>query len=216
MIVDDHPMIIDHYSNLLTKTGFIKNKINIKSYNYQDVYSNLFLNLKFQKNINLALLDAALTPNKGFDFNNFLDFALFIRTKFTECKIIISIMHTDSLVIDKIIKKIKPEGFFSKSDVCSKSFSSICGEIIDGNVYYSQRIVESQKELFKKNINWDSHDNEILLLISQGIKTINLPKYIPLSMSAIEKRKANIKDQLLKGKGTDKDLIFHARKIGLL
>lgn len=66
--------------------------------------------------------------------------------------------------------------------------------------------------MFKKNINWDNYDNEILILISQGVKTINLPNYIPLSMSAIEKRKANIKDQLLKGKGSDKDLVSKAKK----
>jgi hypothetical protein len=86
----------------------------------------------------------------------------------------------------------------------------------DGNIYQSKTIIESQRELFKKNINWDNYDNEILILISQGVKTINLPNYIPLSMSAIEKRKANIKDQLLKGKGSDKDLVSKAKKIGLL
>jgi hypothetical protein len=53
-------------------------------------------------------------------------------------------------------------------------------------------------------------------LISQGVKTVNLPNYIPLSMSAIEKRKANIKDQLLKEKGSDKDLIEIAKKLGFL
>ena len=45
-------------------------------------------------------------------------------------------------------------------------------------------------ELFKRNINWDVHDSQILTLLGQGIKTVNLCKYIPLSMSAIEKRKS--------------------------
>jgi hypothetical protein len=51
---------------------------------------------------------------------------------------------------------------------------------------------------------------------SGGIKTVNLPDYIPLSMSAIEKRKANIKEQLLMGKGSDSDLIAKGKKLGLL
>jgi hypothetical protein len=125
-------------------------------------------------------------------------------------------MHSEPLTVDRIIKKVEPEAFFSKNDITSESFPSIFKKIIDGNIYQSKTIIESQRELFKKNINWDNYDNEILILISQGVKTINLPNYIPLSMSAIEKRKANIKDQLLKGKGSDKDLVSKAKKIGLL
>ena len=61
-----------------------------------------------------------------------------------------------------------------------------------------------------------NHKLQNHILISQGIKTVNLPNYIPLSMSAIEKRKANIKGQLLMGKGNDSDLISIAKKLGLI
>jgi DNA-binding NarL/FixJ family response regulator len=217
LIVDDHPIIVDGYINLLSQTDFQKNKLSfIKSYNCQDAYNKIFLNIKRQVNINLALLDVSLPPYKEFNINNGVDLALLIREKFTNCKIIILTMHSEALTIDRIIKKIKPEGFFSKNDVTSESFPSICKKIIDGDIFQSQTIIESQRKLFKKNINWDNHDNEILILISQGVKTINLPNYIPLSMSAIEKRKANIKDQLLNGKGSDRDLVGKAIKIGLL
>jgi DNA-binding NarL/FixJ family response regulator len=217
LIVDDHPMIVDGYIKLLSEIDFKKNKPNfVKSYNCEDAYNKVFLNLKRQVNINLALLDVSLPPYKEFNINDGVDLALLIRKKFTNCKIIILTMHSEALTIDKIIKKIQPEGFFSKSDVTSESFPSICKKIIDGDIFQSQNIIESQRKLFKKNINWDNHDNEILILISQGVKTINLPNYIPLSMSAIEKRKANIKDQLLNGKGSDKDLVSKAVKLGLL
>ena len=89
-------------------------------------------------------------------------------------------------------------------------------QIIDGETYRSPSIDQSQKELFKRNINWDIHDTQILTLLSQGVKTVNLSKHIPLSMSAIEKRKANIKDQILLGKGSDEELIRMAKKIGII
>ena len=101
-------------------------------------------------------------------------------------------MHSEPFIVDKIIKEIKPEGLISKSDINFELFPTICKKIIDGDMFQSNTIIKSQRELFKRNINWDNHDNEILILISEGIKTINLPSYIPLSMSAIEKRKANI------------------------
>ncbi|CAD0007371.1 response regulator [Flavobacterium salmonis] len=217
LIVDDHPMIVDGYINLLTESGFLKKKPNfIKSYNCEDAYNKIFLSLKRQVNINLALLDIRLPPYKDCNIDSGVDLAVLIREKFTNCKIIILTMHNDPVTINQIIKKINPEGFFSKSDFDSQSFSSNCQKIINGEIFQSHTIIESQRELFKKNINWDIHDNEILILISKGVKTINLPKYIPLSMSAIEKRKANIKDQLLKGKGSDKDLVGKAKKLGLL
>ncbi len=217
LIVDDHPMVVDGYIRLLSESCFQKNKSNfIKSYNCEDAYNKIFLNLKQQVNINLALLDVSLPPYKEFNINSGVDLALLIREKFTNCKIIILTMHSEPLTVDKIIKKINPEGFVCKNDVNSESFPFIYKKIIDGEIIQSQTIIESQRELFKKNINWDNHDNEILILISQGVKNINLPNYIPLSMSAIEKRKANIKDQLLKGKGSDKDLVSKAVKLGLL
>ncbi|WP_281638038.1 response regulator [Flavobacterium marginilacus] len=217
LVVDNIPIIVDGYINLLSKTDFQENKPNfIKSYNCEDAYNKIFLSLKRQINIDLVLLDSSLPPYKEFNINNGVDLALLIREKFTDCKVIIITMHSEPVATDRIIKKIRPEGFFSKNDITSESFPSIFKKIIDGNTYQSKTILESQRELFKKNINWDNYDNEILILISQGVKTINLPNYIPLSMSAIEKRKANIKDQLLEGKGTDKDLVNKAKKIGLL
>jgi hypothetical protein len=53
-------------------------------------------------------------------------------------------------------------------------------------------------------------------LIAQGIKTINLPNFIPLSLSSIEKRKANIKKQLILNSGSDKELIDIAKKLGFI
>lgn len=125
-------------------------------------------------------------------------------------------MHSEPLIVDKIIKELNPEGFISKSDINFELFPVICKKVLDGETYRSPSIDQSQKELFKRNINWDIHDTQILTLLSQGVKTVNLSKYIPLSMSAIEKRKANIKDQILLGKGSDEELIRIAKKIGII
>lgn len=81
--------------------------------------------------------------------------------------------------------------------------------------YYSKTIVEAQKEFVIKNINWDKHDSKILQLIADGVKTKDLPHYIPLSLSTIEKRKANLKKQLIFQGGSDADLIERVKKMGL-
>ncbi|KIA95302.1 MULTISPECIES: response regulator [unclassified Flavobacterium] len=217
LIVDDHPMTVDSYINLLSGNDFQKNEPTfIKSYNCEEAYNKIIFQLKQNVNIDFALLDISLPPYKEFNIDSGIDLAILIREKFPNCKIVLLTMHSEPLTVDKIIKGIKPEGFISKSDIDFESFPSICKKIIEGEIFLSNSIIKSQRKLFKKNINWDNHDNQILILISQGVKTVNLPDYIPLSMSAIEKRKANIKDQLLKGKGSDKDLIEKAKKLGLL
>jgi DNA-binding NarL/FixJ family response regulator len=217
LIVDDHPMTVDSYINLLSVNDFKENTPNfIKSYNCQDAYNKIFLHLKQQTNIDLALLDISLPPYTEFNIENGIDLASLIRKKFTNCKIVLLTMHSEALTVDKIIKEIIPEGFVSKNDINFESFPNICKNIMDGEIYRSPTIIDSQRELHKNNINWDKHDNQILILISEGVRTVNLPDYIPLSMSAIEKRKANIKEQLLMGKGSDRDLIIKAKKLGLL
>lgn len=217
LIVDDHPMTADSYVNLLSDNDFQKKKtFFIKSYDCEDAYKKINFYHKQNINIDLTLLDISLPSYKEFNINNGIDLALLIREKFTNCKIVLLTMHSEPLTVDKILKAIKPEGFISKSDINFELFPIICKKILEGEIFQSSAIIESQRELFKNNINWDNHDNEILILISQGVKTANLPDYIPLSMSAIEKRKANIKDQLLKGKGSDKDLISKAKRLGLL
>jgi DNA-binding NarL/FixJ family response regulator len=217
LIVDDHPMTVDGYVNLLSDGGFQKELPNfIKSHNCEDAYNKIIFELKQDKNIDFALLDINLPPFKKLNISNGIDLALLIREKFKNCKIVLLTMHSEPLTVDKIIKGVKPEGLISKSDINFELFPLICKRILEGEIVQSETIIESQRDLFKKNINWDNHDNQILILISQGVKTVNLPNYIPLSMSAIEKRKANIKDQLLKEKGSDKDLIEKAKNLGLL
>ena len=217
LIVDDHPMTVDSYINLLSDTDFQKNDPSfIKCYNCEDAYNRINFEEKQNINIDFALLDISLPPYKEFNINNGTDLALLIRKKFRYCKIVLLTMHSEPLTVDKIIKEIRPEGFIAKSDINFESFPLICKKIMNDEIFQSQTIIESQRNLFKKNVNWDIYDSQILLLISEGVKTINLPNYIPLSMSAIEKRKANIKGQLLMGKGSDKDLIGKAKKLGLL
>ncbi|RUT68367.1 DNA-binding response regulator [Flavobacterium cupreum] len=217
LIVDDHPMTVDSYVSLLSDSNLHKNNVNfIKSYNCEDAYKKIKILFAEGKNIDFALLDINLPPYPDLKINSGKDLAFCIRKMHPNCKITLLTMHTESSIIDSIIKKINPEGFISKSDINFEIFPTICNKIIQGEKFYSAEIIKSQRELLKQNINWDEHDSQILVLLSQGIKNINLPNYIPLSMSAIEKRKASIKNQLLSTKGNDSELIAKAKKIGLL
>jgi DNA-binding NarL/FixJ family response regulator len=164
--------------------------------------------------IDFAFVDISLPPFEEKNILSGSDLALVIRTLFPLCKIIIISMHKDPLWVNQIYNSINPEGFIAKSDVNYKLFPEVFQSIASDEIYFSPSIINAQKVMIQKNINWDNHDSKILQLIEKGIKTINLPKFIPLSLSTIEKRKANIKKQLIMESGSDKELLDVARNLG--
>ncbi|HQF47980.1 MAG TPA: DNA-binding response regulator, partial [Flavobacterium alvei] len=59
-------------------------------------------------------------------------------------------------------------------------------------------------------------DKQILFHISKGTKTKDIPQYVPISLSAIEKRKMNLKKILSITDETDIELVRVAKNRGLL
>jgi hypothetical protein len=54
------------------------------------------------------------------------------------------------------------------------------------------------------------------LFLDKGIQTKNLTLFIDLSLSAIEKRKATLKNQILDRKATDNELIEKCKMLKLI
>jgi DNA-binding NarL/FixJ family response regulator len=217
LVVDDHPMTVDSYINLLSDVEILQNETHfIKSFSSQDAFNKINLCVAQNKNIDLAILDINLPTYEEHRIYSGIELAKIVKDKFPECKLIFLTMRGEPVLVDKILKELSPEGFISKNDINFETFPIICKGIIEGDFFRSETIINSQRELFKKNINWDVYDSQILMLIAEGVKTVNIPDFIPLSMSSIEKRKANIKAQLINGIGNDKELIHSAKKLGLI
>ena len=217
LIVDDHPMTVDSYINLLSDGCFgAIEPVFLKSYNCEDAYKKILLFEKQNIKIDFAILDVNLPPFNDFNITSGIDLASIIRKTHPECKILLLTMHTEAFIVNRIIKGIVPDGFISKSEVNFESFPLMCKKIFLGEIIHSNEIIKSQKTLAQRNLDWDEYDSQILILLSQGVKTVNIPNHVPLSISSVEKRKANIKSHLLLGKGGDTELINKARQLGLL
>lgn len=216
LIVDDHPMNVDSYVALLQNLDANKKATFYSKYNCREAYIFLQNTKNQNESIHFAFIDVNLPPYEEVKIRSGQDLAVLIRSLFPECKIIIISMHKEPLWVNQIIKSVKPEGFIAKSDINYKSFPEVFKAIERNEGYYSKSISDAHRVMIQKNINWDEHDSKILQLISQGIKTNNLPDYIPLSLSAIEKRKANLKKQLLFYGGSDNQLIEMAKKLGFI
>lgn len=210
-------MTVDGYVNLLSESDLDSTEMQfIKAYNCEEAFNKINIQNSLNEPINLALLDVSLPPFPAQNIMDGTDVGCYLRKNMQDCKIIMQTMHSEPLKIDGIVKQLLPEGFLSKNDVNFEMFSKICSRILAGEVYFSPTILQAQQQLSRNNLILDIHDNRILSLLSEGVKTVNLPDYIPLSLSAIEKRKATIKDQVLERKGSDLELLQKARKLGLI
>ena len=215
LIIEDHPLNVDSYIALLSATEINKNAGYHIAYDCKQAYQLIHQLKNKQANLDLAFIDVSLPAYEEMNLRYGDELGSLIQQIFPNCKIIIISMHSEPVWVNRIVKTLKPEGFISKNDINYRSFPEIMETINNHETYYSKSIVEAQKEFLIKNINWDEHDSKILQLIAEGIKTKNLPNYIPLSLSAIEKRKANMKKQLLFEGGTDAELIESTKKMGL-
>jgi DNA-binding NarL/FixJ family response regulator len=125
-------------------------------------------------------------------------------------------MHSEPAIVTAALQEINPEGFILKNDINAASLVAAYQAIMMGATFYSSTITKVQKENAIKRLNLDAIDCHILTLLDKKIKTKDMPNHIDLSLSAIEKRKACIKNTLLKEKGSDRKLLIEAKKMRLL
>ena len=216
LIVDDHPINVESYQTLLSDIESNKNADYLIAFDCEQAYNAISKNHYNKELIDFAFIDISLPPYEEKNLFSGSDVALIIRELFPNCKITIISMHKEPIWVNQIQKSIMPEGFIAKSDINYKIFPEIFKCIEKDETYFSPSIINAQKLMIQKNINWDEHDSNIIQLLSEGIRTINIPDYIPLSLSSIEKRKANMKKQLLLNSATDRELIDIAKKIGVI
>ncbi|WP_353101562.1 response regulator [Myroides odoratus] len=214
LIVDDHPMIISAYIELIKSNWPNFNVItanDCSSVNYK-------VDQAFKTNapFSIAIIDVDITEIDKEKLFSGIDIAKLIQKKIPTCLIIMLTMDTKGLIINNIVKRIKPLGFICKKDIDNSEFILALKKIISFEKYYSSSIIVSLGKIIKSNKNWDKYDTQILMYLEKGVPTKDLPKYINLSLSTIEKRKALLKKEILDSKGSDKELIEKCKMLKLL
>ena len=88
------------------------------------------------------------------------------------------------------------------------NYTDTNGNLIDQKIALKEEIIS--KGLL------DTIDRLIITLLSQGFRNVTISDKLGLSTSAVEKRKATIKDHLGIIKGTDEDIIKESRRLGYI
>ncbi len=211
--VDDHVVVLEGYYSIFKyfETAFDELKFT-KAHDCRSGYQIIESNRDTP--FDIAVLDYSIPefPEKGLFSGE--DIAVLVRKNMPSCKIVMMTMHKEVDVMARILERVKPEGFINKSDCTTAELIEGFREVLDGNTYFSKTVSNFISRIGREVLLEDI-DVKIILLLAKGIKNKNLSKYIPLSDSAIEKRKYRIK-HLLDVTGGDEQLIEKGRDLGYI
>lgn len=216
LMVDDHPIIIEGYQNTLMATKKDDQTLLIDTANSCDAANQLMQRASKEKPYDICFFDISLPSSADGSINSGEDLAKIARNLLPNCKIVILTMFNESYRIHNIIKEISPDGFLIKSDLTSSELAEAFQHILNSPPYYSSTVSNFLRKSITSDIYIDDINRKILHLLSQGIKTRSLKDHIDLSMSAIEKRKKQMKLLFSVEDGKDETLLEEARKKGFL
>ena len=217
LMIDDHPMIIEGYQNTLQFTKKATQELFI------DIANNCDEAIKYmEKSIekmlpyNVLFVDISLPASKDGLMQSGEDLAEHARKILPNAKIIILTMFNESFRIHNIIKNIDPEGFLIKSDLTSSELASAFQAVLYNPPFYSGTVNSHIRKSITSDIVIDEKNRKILHLLSQGVKTKNLAAHLDISLSAVEKRKKQLKELFSVEDGEDETLLNAARKKGFV
>jgi DNA-binding NarL/FixJ family response regulator len=189
LIVDDHPITVDGYENVLKHKDFSHLKFKFsKAYSCKEAFDTITQKIKTQKSFDLALIDQGLPSYNEHGLLSGSDLAIFIKKNMPECKIIMITAHTEVVIVYDIVKKIAPDGLVIKNDISPENLSVIVNEVLQGHLYQSPMVKSCINEIWKKDLLVDDINRQILLYLSKGFKIKELEAMIYLTTSAIQKR----------------------------
>ncbi|KOP36914.1 DNA-binding response regulator [Flavobacterium sp. WLB] len=214
LIVDDHPFIIEGYKNAITR-------YNPKEYDFiiaqahdcRSAYE--LLEDENTPQFEIAFLDISMPAYEEKNLFSGEDLAKLILKKMPYCKIVLLTMYTELLKIKTIIRTINPNGLIIKNDLTFDELLFAFDKVMKSEKYYSQSVVKMLNQSPHNSIEIDEFDKQILFHLSKGTEVEEMPQYIPISITEIEKRRTSLKELLKIRSGSDDDLVKEAKGKGL-
>jgi DNA-binding NarL/FixJ family response regulator len=213
LIIDDHHSIIEGYKNVLSKIK--EYKLRILKANSCDQAVKAINKAKQNRPFDVIFLDIQLPPSRDGIITSGEDLALLVDKEFPQTKIIISTMFDSPHRLNNILKTIPHQGILIKSDSTSRIILKAFETVLQGNQFYSRTVQKVKDKIINNNELLDEYNKKIIFHLSKGVRTKNLIEHIPISLSAIEKRKNYIK-QLFNVDGDDEQLLIEAKKRGFI
>src|SRR5690606_10951509 len=118
--------------------------------------------------------------------------------------------------IGTLIKQLDPASFLIKSDLDPKEIFFIIRKILTGIKYYSPTALKVLESYMRNDFNLDEIDRRILYELASGANLSEIAEIVPLSRSALAKRKSQLRVRLNVDSTENRKLIATAKELGLI
>tara|TARA_B110000967_G_scaffold180020_1_gene195977 strand:+ start:5432 stop:6115 length:684 start_codon:yes stop_codon:yes gene_type:complete len=219
LIIDDHPLITEAYITALNCYNKHNETIEFSIQTASDCDSGRELikrALKSEEHKYIIFLDIKLPSSRDGEILSGEDLGLLIREILPNPRIIVSTTFNDNFRIHSILKNINPEGLLIKNDITPLELLETIRIIVEDPPYYSKTVLKLLRDQVVNEFILDHYDRKILYELSIGTRMKDLPKLMPLSIAAIEKRKRNLKHMFNVKKMDDRQLMVSAREKGFI
>ncbi len=215
LMIDDHPSMIEGYKSILVFND-LDAEIEVESaYNCESAYYCITENNN-KKYFDFVFIDLSLPPYEEQNIYSGKELAHLVKLYMPSSKIVILTSHAESFLLYEIHKYINPIGILVKSDFTADELLLAFSKMSKNESYRSKTVQQSIKDFLSTNFVLDELNRQIIVLLSQGVKTKNLPNHINLTLSAINKRKAQIRVFFNLDDNSDEDIINAAKKRGFI
>lgn len=213
LLIEDHPIVSDAYKKILLSNKEYTFNI-IEAGNCGDAL-RLINKSKHGNHFDLFLIDIQLEASEDGVITSGEDLAVYIKNEFPNSKIIILTAIENTERVKSIIKSTPHDALMIKTDVVAKTLLQAFNSVMNDEFFYSTRVKKLNVLTLENEELLDANDKKIIYHLSKGVTTKNLPNYIDLKLSAIEKRKSAIK-QIFNVTGGDAELLQEAEKKGYI
>ena len=216
LIVDEHPITVDGYINILSSSSFYKknNPVFTKTFTYQKALINIEQTLLFNENYDIAIIDYSETNQVLKSFQDANQLVRYLEDKMPNCKLLIVTNHTEIIKVFEIAKKIKNHAFAIKSDLNSKNLPLVIEQVLNNEEYKSEKVREAILTLWKNDILIDDTNRQILAYIIKGYKSKDICSILDVSQATINKKIASLKNYF--DSKDEKELIQTINKLGFI
>ena len=217
LIVEDNLLLADAIEMVL-KLKDSKNsaqKINIyKALNYENAIEIIEEILR-DGVLDVVILDINLGNSKGENRKSGEELGILLREYIPKTKIIVFTSYNDGLRINSVLKNINPEGFLIKDSTTDhKTLQKVVSKVVSGQTHYCDTVVSILRKKNKIKQKLDAIDLKLLYELSNATKLKDMPDYVPLTISGVEKRRRRLKE--IFEVDSDRGLVLQAKAIGFL
>lgn len=219
LIVDDHPMIVEAYKNILTSTDVTDiYRLTIHTADTCDSAIKKIEAAAEKTHYDILFFDVQLPPSSEGKIISGEGLAIFAKELLPNAKTVILTMFNENFRIQNILNTVNPDGLLIKNDITSKEFVIAFNAIVNNPPYYSTTVAKYFRDQTVNHEEYllDEINRKIIFYLSKGVRTKNLINHVNLSISAIEKRKIQIKTLFKLDRANDEALINEAKKRGFI